>query len=174
MRLTCGLAALALALSGCGGPDAEQIIASDPANVYAAFDQALTQSDVDGTIGSGPKAVPYSVTLTRTANQRLDLTVLIDGKPAGAADFSFVPHGDGSQTLVTANVDVDLALLGRKFGTTPDNQVAGVPPLAWNAGVRRMLRNAADRIANGAPLDTGQTLFKSSLDSGIGRKRDIS
>ena len=167
MRFALGLIGLALALAGCGGPDAEQIIAKDPATVYAAFDQALTQSDVDGTISSGARAVPYSVTLAKTANQRIDITVLIDGKQAGAADFSFAPHGDGTQTRVTGNVDVDLTLLDKKFGTTPDNKVAGIPALAWNAGVRRMLRNAADRIANGAPLDTGPSLFANSLDSGV-------
>ena len=166
-------AMLALALAGCGGPDAEQIIAKDPAAVYAAFDQALTQSDFDGTIGSGPGAVPYQVTLTRTADQRIDLAVTIGGKQAGAADFTFAAHGDGSQTLVTGNVDVDLALLDKKFGTTPDNRVAGIPPLAWNAGIRRMLRNAAERIDNGAPLDSGPALFKSSLDSGVNRNRDV-
>lgn len=167
MRFTFGLIALSMALAGCGGPDAEQIIARDPAKVYAAFDQALTQSDLDGSIGSGPSAVPYSVTINRVANQRLDIAVVIDGKQAGVADFTFAPQGDGTQTLVTSNIDVDLALLDKKFGTAPDNTVGGIPPLGWNAGIRRMLRNAADRIDNGAPLDTGPQLFASSLDSGV-------
>lgn len=79
MRFRIGLAALSLLfLANCGGPDTEQVIGKDPAAVYAAFDQALTASDVDGAIGSGPNAVPYVVTVTKVPNQRLDIAVMID------------------------------------------------------------------------------------------------
>lgn len=169
MRLNkIGVAALALvALGGCGGPDAEQIIRKDPAAVYAAFDQALTQSATNGTVGSGANAVPYTVELAKSPNERLDIKVLISGQEAGIANFTFAPHNNGAETIVTGDIDVDLGLLGKSFGTTPDNRVAGVPPLAWNAGIRRMLRNAADRVENGAPLDSGPQLLAKSLDSGV-------
>ncbi len=165
------MAALALvsmvALAGCGGPDAEQIIRKDPAAVYAAFEQALAQSVADCTAGSGPDAIPYTVELAKSRNEKLDITVLIAGQQAGTANFTFPPHEGSAQTMVTGDIDVDLALLGKTFGKAPDNSVAGVPPLGWNAGIRRMLRNAADRVENGSPLDTGPQLLAKSLDSGV-------
>ena len=166
-----GAAALALVamvtLSGCGGPDAEQVNRKDPAAVYAAFEQALTQSAYDVTAGTGPNAVPYTVELARSLNERLDIKVLIAGQQAGVANFTFAPHNAGAETIVTGDIDVDLDLIGKTFGSTPDNRVAGVPPLAWNAGIRKMLRNAAERVENGAPLDSGPQLLAKSLDSGV-------
>lgn len=168
MRSKLLMAAIALlALGGCGGPDAEQIIGKDPVAVYAAFEQALAQSDVDGTVGGDGKAVPYTVELAKTPNEQLGIKVLIDGQQAGVVTFTFAPHDGGAHSRVTGDIDVDLTLLDKYFGTTPDNRVAGVPALAWNSGLRRMLRTAADRIEHGAPIDTGPQLLTKSLDSGI-------
>lgn len=152
-----------VALGGCGGPDAEQVIRKDPGAVYVAFEQALTLSAQGGTVGLGSEPVPYTVKLDKGPNERLGLTVLLNGQEAGEANFTFAPHNGGAETIVTGDIDVDLNLLEKLFGSTQDNRVAGVPPLAWNAGIRLMLRDAAQRIENGMPLDNGPELLTNSV-----------
>jgi hypothetical protein len=153
MTLLGAVAAGAMALSGCamGGADASQVFHEKPDVVYDAFVEAWSSTNND-SIGE----VPVEVQTQKTANEKLDVKVLINQETATEAHFTFTPQKQGEETLVKASVSVDQAVMRKAFaGTGEGARFANVPDFAYRVAMQRMLKKWAGRLDSGMPMTDG-------------------
>lgn len=149
-------AALAALVAGCSAHDAEQVIRKDPGAVFDAFVDAFAASQAGSMTRFGPAAaLGYEVKLDKTRDEKLDVTVLLNKAKASEVHFTFTPQNGGAETLVTADVAVDQAVMREAFAGTPQEKLSQVPDLAYRVGMQRMLKEWAERIEDGLPLAEG-------------------
>jgi len=155
-----GVAGVA-AMTGIGH-DATQVVQKDPDAVYSAFSSAIGGGTASGTAdyGSGG-SINYTVKVKRELGKRIDLALMLNEKQAGEAHFTFSPQGDGTETLVAGDVDVDRSVLRAALADGPNGKIAEIPDFAYRLGLKKMLHDASKRIEAGMPLgDPGKNLVE--------------
>jgi hypothetical protein len=152
------VAALALALGGCGGHDASQVVHKDRSTVYAAFSDAMKESAGETTSDG------LSLEVEEHPNDTIDVKLMHKGGAATHAVFSFAKQNGDKDTLVSADIDVDRGVLAEALGPSAKGNgavAAALSETAFKLGMQRMLKKSAERIESGMPLTMGHSSFSS-------------
>lgn len=160
---------------GGGGADAEAMVNKPPKAVYAAvadaFAYAETSQDIPGADGSN---VTFQVLVEREPGERIETTLLVGGEEAGRVEFTFAAEEGGAATKMTGDIDVDEAVLQKHFHDGPNEDVANIPDFAFDLAMKAALRDMADKIENGVPLDSaGDSLADLRMQQRQGAPTDM-
>lgn len=140
------------------GADAEQLVHKSPGVAYAAVEEALDHMSQQGTtFFDGGTPMPYSMTVDRTFDERLIITLLFDGKQGAQADLRFAPRNNGQDTLITSTIHGDRNVLRAALAGTSKARLAYAPDWMLNLAFRPVLRQVAQQIEQGAPADLGMS-----------------
>jgi hypothetical protein len=135
------------------GRDASQVVHKSPDAVYAGVEQAIDNMEPSGTTHfDGGQPVPYEVKVERTAGQRLVVTLLFDGREGAQADFAFAAQNGGNDTLITAKIHGDHAVLRPALAGTDKARLAYAPDWMLNLAARPLLKQLAMQIEQGGPI----------------------
>lgn len=158
-RMVILIGMLALAVAGCRGVNAsnggiEQLVKEDQATVYAAFTEAFSEGALGG-------ASQYSnlwnggmqTFVEKASDTKLSVTTKFNGQTATAVHFTFKPENSGRETLVTASVMVDQAVMRTAFAGTPKEEVGELSESAQAIGLQRLMVKYAQRIENSMPMN---------------------
>lgn len=128
------------ALTGAGwlvgsyyGADAQLIVHKSPSATYDGVSRAIDNLAESGiTHFDGGKPVPYRLSVDRTADQRLTVHVLFDGREGGSTDFQFTPSNNGKDTLVTGRIRTDHQVLSAALAGSSSARIAYAPDWMLN------------------------------------------
>lgn len=152
MRL--GLLGLAaLVVGGCAmtprNPDVEKVVSKPPAVVYDAVAAMVVEGEQTVPMASvGGSAV---VRITKGTGRSIHFEMLVRGERLGVVDLGFSEGATSSATVISGEIEVDKALLGRIAGETG----AG-PIIVTDAMINKVFASALDgmvkNIEQGRPL----------------------
>jgi len=151
------------------GASAEQLVHKDVATTYAAVDRAIANAPHSGTMKlEGGQPVPYAIEVERSDGERLVVHLLFDGREGAATELRFAPHGgSGGETMITARVHGDRAVLAAALAGTDKARLAWAPDWMLNLSAKPLLRQLADQIDKGeeaaAPGFLSQADWESQL-----------
>jgi len=133
------------------GASAEQLVHKDPATTYAAIERAISNAPQGGTLKlEGGRPVPYAIQVERSDGERLVVHLLFDGREGAETELRFAPHGGGGgETMITARVHGDRAVLGAALAGTDKARLAWAPDWMLNLSARPLLRQLAEQIDRG-------------------------
>lgn len=138
------------------GRDAEQLVHKSPSVTYAAVEQAIANAGDHGTTSfEGGTPTPYELTVDRTYNQHLVLDILFAGQQGAQAELTFTPQADGKDTLITARMHGDRAVLRTALAGTSNARLAYAPDWMLNLTVRPLLQQLAQQIEQDQPASLG-------------------
>lgn len=133
------------------GSDAEQLVHKSPSITYAAVEQALGNVRQSGTTSfDGGTPMPYTMTIDRTLDRKLVVTLLFDGKQGAEADIDFTPQDGGATTLVSTRIHGDRSVLRPVLAGTSKARLAYAPDWMLNVTFKPVLRQLAEQIEQGA------------------------
>jgi len=125
------------------------LVHKDPATTYAAIERAISNARQSGTMTlEGGRPVPYELQVERSDGERLVVHLLFDGREGAETELRFAPHGDG-ETMITARVHGDRAVLGAALAGTDKARLAWAPDWMLNLSARPLLRQLAEQIDRG-------------------------
>jgi hypothetical protein len=132
------------------GRDAEQIVHKSPSVTYAAVEQALANMRQSGTTSfDGGTPVSYELKIDRTPDQKLVLDLMFNGQKGAEADLDFTPRNDGKDTLMTAKIHANYAVLRPALAGTNKARLAYAPNWMLNLSVQPVLQQLASQIEQG-------------------------
>ena len=132
------------------GSDAEQPVHQSPAAVYAAVSRMVDNMRPSGTTTfDGGAPTPYEIRTERTADQRVVVTVLFDGRTGAVADFAFRPENGGADTLMIAKIHGERSVLRPVLAGTDKARLAYAPDWMLNLTARPLLQQVAGQIERG-------------------------
>jgi hypothetical protein len=140
------------------GADSEQLVHKSPGVTYAAVEQSLGNVRQQGmTFFDGGTPMPYTMTVDRSDDARLVVTLFFDGKQGVQADVRFAPRNDGQDTMITSTIHADRNVLRTALAGTSKARLAYAPDWMLNLAFRPVLRQVAQQIEQGAPADLGMS-----------------
>jgi hypothetical protein len=145
-------------LGSCGiRHDAVQLVHKDPATVYAALDESFSAAVDAGNSGIAAQR-GQTTTIERVPGKSLDLKVVIEGKQALRLTFGIEPENGGSDTRLSADIDVDQEVLRASIRKTAGGDVAmpTMPSFAFDLAMQKMLKGIAAKLERGEPLGSGR------------------
>lgn len=132
------------------GRDAEQLVHKSPSVAYAALEQALGNVQPSGTtFFEGGTPTPYELKVERTLDQRLVVTLFFSGRQGAEADLTFTPKNDGKDTLISAKIHSDHAVLRTVLAGTSKARLAYAPEWMLNLSLKPVLEELATKIDEG-------------------------
>jgi len=146
------------ALTGVGwlagsyyGANATTIVHKGPEATYDGFSQAIDNIQQSGTTHfEGGTPMPYELDIEREPGQRLLVRAMFAGREGAETELVFTPLGDGSETLVTAKVHSDHAVLRGALAGTSQARLAYAPDWMLNLlTMRPLLQQVAGQIEQG-------------------------
>ena len=159
------LAAAAWIAGSIYGADAEQIVRKSPSDTYAGVEQALDNVRDSGTTSfAGGTPMPYRLEVDRTPDERLTVTLYFDGREGASADFRFLAHHNGAETLMTATIHGDHAVLRQALAGTDKAKLAYAPDWMLNLTARPLLQQLASQIEQGGGAAATFPGFQSEAD----------
>jgi hypothetical protein len=145
------------------GATAEQIVHKSPADTYEGVEGALSRVRKSGTtFFDGGNPMPYEITIDRTDGKRLVVTLFFDGKQGAKADLAFTALNGGNDTLVSARIEGENAVLRQALAGTDKARLAYAPDWMLNLSAKPLLHQLAEQIEQGAdpstfaPMSPGQ------------------
>lgn len=139
------------------GRDAEQVVHKSPGETHEAIEQTLSNMQSSGTTHfEGGTPMPYEIKVARGEDKRLTVTVLFGGKQGAEADLDFVAQDGGKETLMTARVHGDHAVLRQALAGTDKAKLAYAPDWMLNLSARPLLAQLAGQIEHGELSDPTQ------------------
>lgn len=153
---------MAVSLAGCGGHDASQIVHKDRSTVYAAFSDAMKESQGETTPDG------FSLAVTEEPNDKIDVKLMHHGGAATHAVFNFAKQNGDKDTLVSADIGVDSKVLSEALGPARGGTALAttMTQAAFKLGLQKMLRKSAESIEAGMPLSMGHSSFVPSQSDG--------
>ncbi|MGN6590713.1 MAG: hypothetical protein ACTHKE_10515 [Sphingomicrobium sp.] len=132
------------------GSDAEQLVHKSPDVTYSAVEQALDNVRPSGSTSfDGGTPVPYQMTVDRTLDQRLVVTLLFNGQQGAVADVIFTPQNDGKDTLMVTKIHVDRSVLRTALAGTDKARLGYAPDWMLNLTLKPVLKKLAEQIEQG-------------------------
>jgi len=142
------------------GRDAEQVVHKSPKVTYAAIEQAIGNIRPSGTtFFDGGTPVQYDLKIDRSFDEHLLVTLLFDGKAGAEADVTFTPKNDGKDTLISARIHAEKAVLRTTLAGTNKARLAYAPDWILNLSMKPLLQQLATQI------DQGQMVSLDGLSS---------
>lgn len=133
-------------------PDYDRVVKKAPTEVYAAFSRLAQEGIVvpPGQRGPGPR-ISFKVEKVRAQSIRYEIR--FDDRPVVEADLSFAPEGgDGRETRMTAELDIDAFELGSAFQTEAGVALSMVPTRFIDAQFAMFMEHMVRDIEAGRPL----------------------
>jgi len=133
------------------GASIEQVVRKSPESTYDGVSQALERIPQSGTTAfEGGQPMPYAVEVDRTPGKRLLVRLKFDGRQAAETELLFHPQNGGNETLVTASVHKDRAVLTHALAGTSRARLAYAPDWMLNLlTVRPLLQQVGEKIERG-------------------------
>jgi hypothetical protein len=140
------------------GRDAEQLVHKSPADTYAALDAALENIPPSGTtFFDGGTPMPYELKVDRPPGQQLLVTLSFNGQEGATAELDFTPRDGGKDTLITAHIHGDHAVLRAALAGTDKAKLGWAPDWMLNLSARPLLQQVASEIEQGQIASFGDT-----------------
>src|SRR5436190_6977442 len=139
------------------GADAEQVVHKPPSSVRAAVRQAIAVAP-SGTIElEAGQPLAYALLIDRISDEQMVVTMMMNGKLGAETHLDFAPQNDGKDTLVTARVHTDHAVLREALAGTSKEKLRYAPDWVFNLTIRPLLKKFAEQTeqgeAMGSPVD---------------------
>ena len=132
-------------------PDFERTVNRPPTAVYAAFDATLPMESLAVPREDGMPAV--EVRISKVEGRSIRYELLLHDRAAVTADLTFAPAGpDGTDTLMTAEIDIDAKAIGNGFETEAGMALSMVPESYIDRSFAELMDQAVDEIEAGRPL----------------------
>lgn len=132
------------------GSDAERLVHKSPSVTIAGFDRALSNLKDSGmTSFEGGKPVRYQVKIDRTAEQKLQVSLVFDGQTGAVANVDFQPADGGASTNVIARIHSNGTVLRRVLVGTSRARLAYAPDWMLNLTFKPLLEQLAGQVERG-------------------------
>lgn len=132
------------------GSDAERLVHKSPSVTMAGFDRALSNLKGSGmTSFEGGKPVRYQVEIDRTADQKLQVSLVFGGQTGAVANVDFQSADGGASTNVIARIHSDGAVLRRVLAGTSRARLAYAPDWLLNLTFKPLLEQLAGQVERG-------------------------
>jgi len=144
------------------GADAEQVVHKPPSAVRSAVSQAIANAR-NGTMElEGGQPLNYKLQTDRISDEEMVVTMVMNGKQGAETRLTFTPHNGGKDTLITARVHTDHAVLREALAGTSKQKLGYAPDWVFNLTIRPLLQKFAEQTergeAMGSPGDWGAQL----------------
>ncbi|HMI41703.1 MAG TPA: hypothetical protein VK485_10795, partial [Sphingomicrobium sp.] len=150
------------------GANAEQVVHKPPSLVRAAIGQAVANRSEGIVPLEGGQPLAYALKLDRISDERMPeqmvITLMMNGKQGAEIGLSFAPQDDGKNTLITAKIHTDHAVLREALAGTSKAKLGYAPDWVFNLTIRPVLRKFADQIESGEALGDPIQGFQSRAD----------
>jgi hypothetical protein len=150
-----GVAALGIggaAYFNTDGPDFDRVVNKSPAQVYNAFSALAREGTIRSPERSGAIDRQVAVRVTKQRNESIRYEILFDDRPVVTADLAFAPTGDGAQTRMTAELELDEYELGSAFETDAGVALSMVPEVFVDTQFANFMDDMVRDVEAGRPL----------------------
>lgn len=126
------------------GASAQQRVHARPAVVYDALHEIAASNAAAGIFQlEGGAAIPYELKVDATADERMNVRMMMGGRQAVAADVVLTPQADGAETLITVKMHADHAVLRKALAGTSKAKLAYAPDWLLNLTAKPQLKRIA-------------------------------
>lgn len=147
-----GLGVGGVAYFNTDGPDFDRVVKRSPAQVYAAFSALAREGTIRLPERSEAIDRDVAIRVTKAQGETIRYEVLFDDRPVVTADLAFAPEGDGAQTHMTAELELDEYELGSAFENEAGVALALVPERLIDAQFANFMDDMVRDVEAGRPL----------------------
>jgi len=144
------------------GADAEQLVHKPPSSVRAAVGEAIANARSGTMPLEGGRPLNYELRIDRISDEQMVVTMMMNGKQGAETRLHFAPQNGGKDTLITAKVHTDHAVLREALAGTSKEKLGYAPDWVFNLTIRPLLQKFAEQTeqdeAMGSPGDWGAQL----------------
>jgi hypothetical protein len=135
------------------GADAEQVVHKPPSKVRAAVREAIAVAP-SGTVPlDGGQPLSYEMRIERISDEQMVVTMMMNGKQGAETQLRFTPQNDGKDTLVTANVHTEHAVMREALAGSSKAKLGYAPDWVFNLTIRPLLKKFAEQTEQGGAMD---------------------
>lgn len=134
------------------GPDFDRVVNKSPGQVYSAFSALAREGTVRGPQRNDMVDRQVSFRVSKARNESIRYEILFDDRPVVTADLTFAAAGDGAQTRMTAELELDEYELGSAFETEAGVAMSLVPEVFIDTQFANFMDDMVRDVEAGRPL----------------------
>jgi hypothetical protein len=146
------------------GADTRQVVHKPPSIVRAAVSQAIANA-ANGTIPlEGGKPLAYELRREWVSDEEMVVTMMMNGKQGAVTRLSFAPQDGGKETLITAKVHTDHAVMREALAGSSKEKLGYAPDWVFNLTFRPSMKKFAEQVEQGGAVGDPTRGFQSRAE----------